>query len=107
MLLVHLHPDSSAVNTRLFHHTSAAQPDLIYYSYATLVALGANGIAPSAPSTRCLSMIEGILGVLYLTVLLGRLVGLHVSQSITKAPPASTGRSETRERNEAWDAELR
>jgi len=107
MLLVHLYPDSFAMDTRLFHHTIPAQPDLIYYSYTTLVALGANGIAPSAPSTRCLSMIEGLLGVMYLTVLLGRLVGLHVSQSITKASPTSRDRSETPERNEAWDAELR
>jgi hypothetical protein len=54
-----------------------------------------------------LSMIEGVLGVMYLTVLLGRLVGLHVSQSIMKASPRSRDRSETPERNEAWDAELR
>jgi len=107
MLLVRLHPDSFAVDTRLFHHTIAVQPDLIYYSYTTLVALGANAIAPSAPSTRCLSMIEGLLGVMYLTVLLGRLVGLHVSQSIMKASPRSRGSYETPERNEAWDAELR
>lgn len=106
MLLVHLHADSFAVDTRLFHHTIPVQPDLIYYSYTTLVSLGANGIAPSAPSTRCLSMIEGILGVLYLTVLLGRLVGLHVSQSIMKTSRKSADRSETPETNEAWDAEL-
>jgi hypothetical protein len=107
MLLVHLYPDSFVVDTRLFRHTIAVQPDLIYYSYTTLVALGANGIAPSAPSSRGLSMIEGLLGVMYLTVLLGRLVGLHVSQSITKVSPKSRDRSETPERNEAWDAELR
>lgn len=107
MLLVHLHSDSFTVDTRLFHHTIATQPDLIYYSYATLVALGANGIAPSAPSTRCLSVIEGILGVMYLTVLLGRLVGLHVSQSLMKASPNLTQRAETPGKNEAWDAELR
>jgi hypothetical protein len=29
MLLVRLHPDSFAADTRLFHHTIAAQPDLI------------------------------------------------------------------------------
>jgi hypothetical protein len=107
MLLVHLHPDSFAVDTRLFHHAIAVQADLIYYSYTTLVALGANGIAPSAPSTRCLSMIESLLGVMYLTVLLGRLVGLHVSQSITKASPKSRDRSDASVRNESWNAELR
>jgi len=52
-------------------------------------------------------MIEGVLGVMYLMLLLGRLVGLHVSQSITKASTTSLDRSETPERNEAWDAELR
>jgi hypothetical protein len=56
--------------------------------------------------TGLLAMIEGLLGVMYLTVLLGRLVGLHVSQSITKASPKSTNGSETPERNDAWDADL-
>jgi voltage-gated potassium channel len=84
MLLTRLHPDSFFVDPRLFHHTIAAQPDLIYYSYVTLIALGANGIAPAAPASRCISMVEGIMGVMYLTVLLGRLVGLHVSQRITR-----------------------
>jgi voltage-gated potassium channel len=107
MLLVHLYPDSFAVDSRLFHHTIAAQADLIYYSFTTLVALGANGIAPSAASTRCLSMTEGILGVLYLTVLLGRLVGLHVSQSIMKASQKSTNGSGIGERNQVCDARLR
>jgi voltage-gated potassium channel len=85
MLLVRVNPDSFALDARLFHHAVAAQPDLIYYSYVTLIALGANGIAPAGPYTRCFSMIEGILGVIYLTVLLGRLVGLHVSQRIMKS----------------------
>jgi voltage-gated potassium channel len=84
MLLTRLHTDSFLVDARLFHHTIAAQPDLIYYSYVTLIALGANGIAPAAPAARCISMVEGIMGVMYLTVLLGRLVGLHVSQRIAK-----------------------
>ncbi len=86
MLLVRLQPDSFALDPHLFHRAVAAQPDLIYYSYATLIALGSNGIAPATPYARCLSMVEGILGVMYLTVLLSRLVGLHVSQRIMKAP---------------------
>ncbi len=84
MLLERLRPDSFLLDPRLFHHAVATQPDLMYYSYVTLIALGANGIAPSAPYARCLSMIEGILGVMYLAVLLSRLVGLHVSQRIMK-----------------------
>ncbi len=89
MLLARLQPGSFALDPRLFHHPGVAQSDLIYYSYATLVALGASGIAPADAYARCVSIFEGILGVLYLTVLLGRLVGLHVSQRITKG--ASNG----------------
>jgi len=107
MLLVRLHADSFALDARLFHHSLASQPDLIYYSYTTLVALGANGIAPSAPFTRCLSVIEGILGVMYLTVLLGRLVGLHVSQSLTKTSPEGGKRSRHEWDGEACDAQTR
>jgi hypothetical protein len=64
-------------------------------------------MASPHPRPLCLSMIEGFLGVMYLTVLLERLVGLHVFQSITKASPKSRDRSETPKGNEAWDAELR
>lgn len=85
LLLVRLRPDSFVLDPHYFHHAIATQPDLIYYSYASLIALGATGIAPSSAYARSLSVIEGILGVMYLTVLLGRLVGLHVSQRIMRS----------------------
>ena len=84
MLVERLRPSSFLLDPRLFHHSLATQPDLMYYSYVTLIALGPNGIAPAAAFVRVLSMVEGILGVMYLTVLLSRLVGLHVSQRIMK-----------------------
>ncbi len=83
MLLVHLQPGSFVLDPHLFRHSNVTQADLTFYSYSTLTALGANGISAAAPYARCISMIEAILGVMYLTVLLGRLVGLHVSQRIT------------------------
>lgn len=85
MLVERLRPDSFLLDPRLFHHPLATQPDLMYYSYVTLIALGASGIAPATAFARVLSMVEGILGVMYLAVLLSRLVGLHVSQRIVKA----------------------
>jgi hypothetical protein len=84
MLLQHVQPESFLLDARLFHHSAVTQPDLLYYSFTTLTALGANGISAAAPYARCFSMIEAILGVMYLTVLLGRLVGLHVSQRISR-----------------------
>ncbi len=82
LLVANLRPESFVLDPRLFHHLVPTQPDLMYYSYTTLTTLGASGIAPAGPFTRCLSMVEGLLGVMYLTVLLGRLVGLHVSQRL-------------------------
>lgn len=90
MLAERLRPNSFFLDSRLFHHPLATQPDLMYYSYVTLIALGPNGIAPAADSVRVLSMVEGILGVMYLAVLLSRLVGLHVSQRIMRESSTST-----------------
>jgi hypothetical protein len=49
--------------------------DLIYYSFGTLTCLGATGIAAVSNQARSLSLIEAVLGVLYLAVLISRLVG--------------------------------
>lgn len=49
--------------------------DLIYYSFGTLTCLGPAGIAAVSNQARSLSLIEAVLGVLYLAVLISRLVG--------------------------------
>lgn len=85
VLIAAIRPDAFVLDPQLFHHTVAQQPDLMYYSYTALTTLGASGIAPAGPYSRCFSMVEGVLGVMYLSVLLGRLVGLNVSQRIMRA----------------------
>jgi len=52
-----------------------------YYSFVTLTTLGFGDIAPASPPARSFSVLEAISGQLYLAVLIGRLVGIHVSQS--------------------------
>ncbi|MBW2567086.1 MAG: two pore domain potassium channel family protein [Deltaproteobacteria bacterium] len=57
-------------------------PDLshfIYYSFITLSTLGYGDITPLSPPARALSYTEAITGQLYLTVLVARLVGLHIA----------------------------
>jgi hypothetical protein len=51
--------------------------DLIYYSFATMTSLGAAGITPVSSQARSLSILEAILGVLYLAVLIARLMGAY------------------------------
>lgn len=58
-------------------HTVPSRLDFIYYSFATLTSLGASGIVPVTAQARSLSVIEAILGVLYLAVLISRLVGAY------------------------------
>ncbi len=51
--------------------------DFIYYSFGTLTSLGAAGITPASDEARSLSVIEAILGILYLAVLISRLVSAY------------------------------
>lgn len=51
--------------------------DLIYYSFGTMTSLGAPGITPVSDQARSLSVIEAILGILYLAVLISRLMSAY------------------------------
>ncbi len=51
--------------------------DFIYYSFGTMTSLGAPGITPVSNQARSLSVIEAILGLLYLAVLISRLMGAY------------------------------
>jgi hypothetical protein len=51
--------------------------DFIYYSFGTMTSLGAAGMMAVSPQVRSLSVIEAILGVLYLAVLISRLMGAY------------------------------
>ncbi len=52
----------------------------LYYSLVTLTTLGYGDITPVSQPARYLSVIEALIAQLYLTILLARLVGLHLSQ---------------------------
>ncbi|MGA7914415.1 MAG: ion channel [Candidatus Acidiferrales bacterium] len=58
-------------------HTVPDRFDFIYYSYGTMTSLGATGITPVSPEARSLTVVEAILGVLYLAVLVARLIGAY------------------------------
>jgi hypothetical protein len=72
----------SAIQPKAFYlapetnlHTVPDRFDFIYYSFATLTSLGGAGIVP-VPA-RSLSVIEAILGVLYLAVLIAGLMDTY------------------------------
>ncbi len=55
--------------------------DFIYYSFCTMTSLGAAGITAVTAQARSVSVLESILGVLYLAVLIARLMGAYRPQS--------------------------
>jgi formate hydrogenlyase subunit 3/multisubunit Na+/H+ antiporter MnhD subunit len=54
--------------------------NFIYYSFATLTTLGYGDITPVSVPARYFSVLEAIAGQVYLSVLVARLVGMHISQ---------------------------
>lgn len=56
--------------------------DLIYFSFSCLTTLGIGDIVPVTPIARRLGVIESVVGVLYVAVFIGRLVGRSLSRSL-------------------------
>lgn len=54
--------------------------NFIYYSFATLTTLGYGDITPLSIPARYFSVLEAVMGQVYLSVLVARLVGMHISQ---------------------------
>ncbi len=66
----------------LLHLSNTSDTAVLYFSFATLTTLGYGDIVPTSPITRMLASVEAIAGQLYLTVLVARLVGLHIAESM-------------------------
>lgn len=75
-----LQPGSFSVPTG----ASAESSYFTYYSYVTLTTLGFGDITPITEQARSLSVLEAIAGPIYLAILVARLVGMSISQSIRK-----------------------
>lgn len=59
------------------HHPHADRFDFVYYSFATMSSVGAVGITPVSGEARSLTVIESVIGLLYLVVLISRLVAAY------------------------------
>jgi len=73
-----------------FHFSQGASINtnsFIYYSFVTLTTLGYGDITPSISSAKSLSVLEAVTGQIYLAVVIARLVGMHISQSIERKSP--------------------
>ena len=56
-----------------------SQMRFIYYSFVTITTLGYGDITPATELASSFSILEAVVGQLYLVVVVARLVGMHVS----------------------------
>ena len=61
-----------------------APGDFMYFSFTTLMTVGYGDMYPAAPVARSLAIVEAMLGIIFIAVLIGRLVGRHAG---SKRPP--------------------
>lgn len=71
---------------RVFGHTST-EFSLLYFSLVTLSTVGFGDIVPVASPARSMVAIEGLLGQLYLAIIIARLVGLEIASRMLDAAP--------------------
>lgn len=83
-MLATMQPHAFYLDPILNAHSVPDRFDLIYYSFATLTCLGAGGITPVSAQARSVSIIEALLGVLYLAVLISRLLTAYHTRDTTR-----------------------
>ena len=54
--------------------------EMLYFSMVTLTTLGYGDITPVTPFAKNLSALEAVIGQVYLTILVARLVSLNIAQ---------------------------
>jgi hypothetical protein len=72
-LVLLVNPGAFSFQTGTFEYSS-----LTYFSFTTLTTLGYGDITPVSWMARNLTILESAFGQIYLTVLIARLVGLHI-----------------------------
>lgn len=58
--------------------------NFIYYSFVTITTLGYGDVTPVTDVAKSFSFIEAVVGQIYLVVLVARLVGIHIAQSMER-----------------------
>jgi len=64
--------------------TDGLLPDYLYYSFVTLTTLGFGDVTPISNVARVWTTLEAIVGQLYLTVVMARLMGIYLARRIEK-----------------------
>ncbi|MBW1940456.1 MAG: two pore domain potassium channel family protein [Deltaproteobacteria bacterium] len=80
-ILMNLQPGAFTIQPTGFQESRSL---FSYFSFVTLTTLGYGDISPLSAIARSFTYLEAVIGQIYLTVLVARLVGIHISQSLEK-----------------------
>jgi len=69
----------------VLHFRPGRAADVLYFSFTTMTTVAYGDIVPASPVTRVLACLEALGGQFYLTVLVARLVGLHITHAQERA----------------------
>lgn len=78
------------INPASFNFGTTGEPELqtfreyLYFSFTTLTTVGYGDMTPQMPLARLLTSFEAMIGPIYLAIMVARLVGMHISQSIKR-----------------------
>ncbi len=76
-----IHPGSFAIGNS---QIDVGRRLYIYYSFVTITTLGYGDITPTTDLANSFSFLEAVTGQLYIAILIARLVGIHIVQSMNK-----------------------
>jgi hypothetical protein len=76
-----LHPGSFQINVDTAVPAEIRWRTLIFFSFMTLTTIGLGDVTPTTVQTQSLTAIEGVIGVLYLAVLIARIVGMYARRA--------------------------
>ncbi len=80
-MLLNLVSNSLVDNSGAMNLDSRNPMDFLYFSFVTLTTLGFGDITPQNAASKVCVTSEALVGQLYLTILVARLVGLTISQN--------------------------
>ncbi len=61
--------------------------DLLYYSFVTLGTVGYGDVTPASPAARSLSLIEAVVGIIYVATMIARFVSIQTTSDSGNAKP--------------------
>jgi len=85
-LVADMQPSAFRMDPTVNTHLVPERFDFIYYSFGMMTQLGAAGITAVSDQARSLSVLQAVLGQLYLAVLISRLVGAYRMRARSEHP---------------------